>query len=150
MVVLAFEISVVVSSTRSPIAVDFHDAYYVAGSRLLHGGDPYAWTHGQITAGIAFVYPADGLPAGPETYGVVANAPHPQAARLFMDWFLGVPGQIAAGRGLFLNSARADVPPPPGGVDISELKLLFPSDWGAFLASRTQFSRFWDKMMGMR
>ena len=101
-------------------------------------------------APIAFVYPADGLPAGPETYGVVADAPHPQAARLFMDWLLGVPGQSAVGRGLFLNSVREDVPAPPGGVKLDALKLLYPADWDVFLASRPQFTRFWDKITGMR
>jgi iron(III) transport system substrate-binding protein len=142
-------------ATQTPRAFDSYVQQY---DRVVNGQDKILAT-GQYSgylqfkakgAPIAFVYPADGLPAGPETYGVVADAPHPEAARLFMDWFLGVPGQIAAGRGLFLNSARADVPPPPGGVNIGELKLLFPSDWGAFLASRTQFTRFWDKMMGMR
>lgn len=101
-------------------------------------------------APIAFAYPEDGLPAGPETWGVVADAPHPEAAKLFMDWLLSVPGQTAYGQALFLNSARADVPPPEGGRNVSEFKLLFPADWQTFLASRTQFSRFWDKMTGMR
>jgi iron(III) transport system substrate-binding protein len=101
-------------------------------------------------APIAFVYPADGLPAGPESYGIVGNAPHPEAAKLFMDWLLSVPGQTVAGKAMFLNSIRDDVPPPPGGVNLNGLKLLFPSDWDAFLASRPQFARFWDKMTGMR
>jgi alpha-1,2-mannosyltransferase len=56
-VVLAWEATVVFGDPHR-VAVDFHDAYYVAGSRLLHGGDPYAWTHNEIKAGIAFVYPA--------------------------------------------------------------------------------------------
>jgi len=101
-------------------------------------------------APIAFVYPADGLPAGPETWGVVNNAPHPQAARLFMDWLLSVPGQTSYGTSLFVNSARPDAPPPPGGVQAKELKLLFPADWNAFLATRPQFVRLWDKMTGLR
>ena len=101
-------------------------------------------------APIEFVYPADGLPAGPETYGVVANAPHPEAAKLFMDWFLSVPGQTATANAMFSNSIRTDVAPPPGGVGLDGLKLLYPADWDAFLTSRTQFVRFWDKMTGMR
>jgi hypothetical protein len=40
--------------------------------------------------------------------------------------------------------------PPPGGRSIKDFKLLFPADWQTFLASRTQFTRFWDKMTGMR
>jgi iron(III) transport system substrate-binding protein len=101
-------------------------------------------------APIAFVYPSDGLPAGPETWGIVSDGPHPEAGKLFMDWLLSVPGQTAYGKGLFLNSVRADVPPPPGGRSVSEFKLLFPADWQTFLASRKDFTRFWDKMTGMR
>lgn len=101
-------------------------------------------------APIAFVYPADGLPAGPETWGLVSDGPHPAAAELFMDWFLSVPGQKALEAALFVNSARPDVPPPPGGVDASKLKLLFPDDWNRFLATRPEFVRFWDEMTGLR
>ncbi len=101
-------------------------------------------------APIAFVYPEAGLPAGPETWGLVADAPHPAAAQLFMDWFLSVPGQKAYGDALFLNSARDDVPPPAGGVKPGQLKLLFPADWNKFLATRTEFARFWDQMTGLR
>lgn len=57
LVVLVWEVTVVFGGSRS-IAVDFHDAYYVASYRMLHGGDPYAWTHREIYAGVAFVYPA--------------------------------------------------------------------------------------------
>jgi alpha-1,2-mannosyltransferase len=56
-VVLVWEATVVFGDPHR-VAVDFHDAYYVAGYRLLHGGDPYAWTSSEIKAGIAFVYPA--------------------------------------------------------------------------------------------
>ncbi len=57
-VVLFWQVVVLVFGGRNNVAVDFHNAYYVAGYRLLHGGDPYAWTHSQIREGIAFVYPA--------------------------------------------------------------------------------------------
>ncbi len=142
-------------ATQKPAAFDSYVQQY---DRAVNGQDKIIATaqySGYLQfmakgAPIAFVYPDDGLPAGPETYGIVADTPHPQAARLFMDWLLGVPGQIAVGKGLFLNSARDDVPPPPGGVGVEKLKLLFPADWTAFLASRTQFTRYWDKATGMR
>ena len=101
-------------------------------------------------APIEFVYPAAGLPAGPETWGLVSNAPHPNAAHLWMDWLLSVPGQTALGQALALNSARTDVPPPAGGVGIKDLKLLFPSDWQAFVDSRPAFTREWDRLTGVR
>jgi alpha-1,2-mannosyltransferase len=48
----------VLAGPSNKIAVDFHDAFYVAGYRVLHGGDPYAWTSSAIRGGVAFVYPA--------------------------------------------------------------------------------------------
>ncbi len=62
----------------------------------------------------------------------------------------GVPGQKGYGEALFYNSIRDDVPPPAGGVKASELKLLFPADWEAFLKTHTQFVREWDKITGLR
>ena len=67
-----------------------------------------------------------------------------------MDWLLSAPGQKAYGDALFLNSARDDVQPPPGGVSVKELKLLFPADWNAFLVSRPEFAREWDRITGLR
>ena len=67
-----------------------------------------------------------------------------------MDWLLSVPGQKAISAALFLHSPRADVPPPAGGVPISDLKLLFPADWNDFLSSRPAFVREWDKLAGVR
>lgn len=100
-------------------------------------------------APIAFVYPPDGLPAGPGVYGIVSHAAHPEAAKLLMDWLLSKPGQKALGDALFLNSPRTDVPPPPGGVSVSKLKLLFPTDWHAFLETKPEFNRIWNKMTGL-
>ena len=44
-------------------------------------------------AEIEFVAPADGLPATPICIGVVDKAPHPEAAKLFVDWALSNRGQ---------------------------------------------------------
>jgi alpha-1,2-mannosyltransferase len=40
------------------VAVDFQHAYWVAGSRVLHGTSPYVWTAAQVHAREVFVYPA--------------------------------------------------------------------------------------------
>ena len=39
-------------------------------------------------APVGFNAPADGLPATPESWGIPTDGPHPNAARLFVDWFL--------------------------------------------------------------
>jgi hypothetical protein len=42
------------------LAFDFHHAFWVAGSRIRHGMDPYFWTRQQIENQTAFPYPAPG------------------------------------------------------------------------------------------
>jgi iron(III) transport system substrate-binding protein len=101
-------------------------------------------------APIAFVNPPEGMSATPGVYGILENPPHPEAARLFMDWVLGVPGQKALAEATALYSPRDDVPPPAGGIPITQIKILSPTDWDAFLKTHTQFVREWDKMTGLR
>lgn len=101
-------------------------------------------------APVAFVIPEAGMPATPESWGLPTHGPHPNAARLFLDWLLAPPGQTAIGQYLYEHSLRTDVPAPPGGLPVSRMKLLMPEDWQAFLASRTEFAREWDRLTGMR
>ena len=92
--------------------------------------------------------PRDGVPAVSETCGIVADGPHPNAAQLFMDWFLSPVGQQALAEVLLLHSPREDVPPPPGGVPLKEFKLLIPTDWNAFEKDRAEFAKEWDRIAG--
>ncbi|HTZ37298.1 MAG TPA: extracellular solute-binding protein [Stellaceae bacterium] len=101
-------------------------------------------------APVGFVAPADGLPATPETWGLPTDGPHPAAARLFIDWFLSDLGQAAMAKNLYLHSARAGAAAPPGGEPLDKLKLLMPTDWEAFLKTRTEFAREWDRYTGLR
>ena len=101
-------------------------------------------------APIAFVIPPEGMVVTPALFGAVAQAPHPEAARLFMDWFTGIPGQQAYVKASFLYSLRADVPPPDGGVPITAFKLIAPDDWDAFLKTHGMFVKEWNTLVGMR
>jgi iron(III) transport system substrate-binding protein len=101
-------------------------------------------------APVGFNVPSDGMPGTPETWGLVADGPHPNAARLFLDWFLSPLGQKAMEEALFLHSMRPDVPGPPGGLPITQIKLLLPEDWQAFQKSRPEFQREWDRITGLR
>jgi iron(III) transport system substrate-binding protein len=101
-------------------------------------------------APLDFVFPATGAPAVPETYGIVADGPHPNAAQLFMDWFLSPIGQKALSEALLLHSPRDDVPPPAGGVPLKEMKLLVPADWVAFEKDRPSFAKQWNRIVGAR
>ena len=101
-------------------------------------------------APIAFVNPEEGMVAAPSMMGAVDQAPHPEASKLFMDWFTGVPGQQAYIEASALYSAREDVKPPASGLPITAFKLLIPGDWDAFLKTHAAFVKEWNTMVGMR
>ena len=72
---------------------------------------------------IAVQYPTDGslLCIGPSA--VLARAPHPNAARLFMNWLLSQEcAQVCANA--FVTPVREDVTFKPGAKPLSEVKLL--------------------------
>ena len=43
-----------------------------------------------------------------------------------------------------------DVPPPPGAIPLSKMKLLAPTDWDAFEKDRPSFAKEWDRIVGAR
>ena len=79
-----------------------------------------------------------------------ARAPHAAAAQLFLDWFLGLPGQTANVKYQFTHSLRPDAPAPPGGLKATEFKLLIPDDWHALEQSHAAYVKEWNKLTGMR
>jgi iron(III) transport system substrate-binding protein len=72
---------------------------------------------------IGFVYPEDGtlLTVGPAA--VLAQAPHPNAGRLFLEWLLS-PDFAEASAREHMVPVRADAPPMLGGRPLTEIKLL--------------------------
>jgi len=72
---------------------------------------------------IAIVYPEDGtvLTVGPSA--ITAAAPHPNAARLFMEWLLSR-DYAEACRDWSLEPVRADAEPLPGLKQISDIKTI--------------------------
>ena len=121
------------------------DSYVQQYGRLVDGQDKIimgAQYSGYIEfkakgAPLAFVFPETGVPAVSETYGIVAEAPHPNAAELFMDWFLSPVGQKALAEALLLHSPRDDVPPPPARHRAAQQdEAALPADWNAFEKDR--------------
>jgi iron(III) transport system substrate-binding protein len=102
-------------------------------------------------ADIEFVSPADGLPAIAIFVGVVNRAPHPEAAKLFVDWALSRRGQLVYQNQkiLLYGSLRTDTGPMPTGKRLSDFKLLFPSDWSDYVASHPVFVKEWNSIMGL-
>jgi iron(III) transport system substrate-binding protein len=102
-------------------------------------------------APIAFVAPEDGLPATALATGIVTKAPHPEAARLFIDWLASLRGQAVyqTNPDLLYGSVRKDAPAMPGGLRLRDFKLLIPTDMNDFLASRKTFNTDWNSMLGL-
>ena len=102
-------------------------------------------------APIAFVAPADGMPATPVCAGLVKDGPHPHAGRLFLDWLASDRGQALYQTNPYLNyaSLKKDAPPMPDGKRLSDYKLLFPKDMAAYTASHGEFIKEWNGMMGL-
>ena len=102
-------------------------------------------------ADIEFVAPADGMPATSFYIGVVNRAPHPEAAKLFVDWALSKRGQAVYQNQkiLLYGSLRTDAGPMPTGKRLSDFKLLFPTDWTDYVASHPVFVKEWNSIMGL-
>jgi iron(III) transport system substrate-binding protein len=102
-------------------------------------------------AKVEFVAPTDGLPATPLIVGAVSKAPHPEAAKLFVDWAMSKRGQAwyQINPNLYYGSVRTDAPPMPTGVRLGDLKLLYPADWDDYAANRDVFAKEWNGMLGL-
>lgn len=102
-------------------------------------------------APIAFVVPPDGMPATPVATGLVKNAPHPEAGRLFVDWLMSLRGQALYQTNpyLYYGSMRKDAPAMPDGKRLVDYKLLIPQDLKAYSDSHETFVKEWNGMLGL-
>jgi iron(III) transport system substrate-binding protein len=75
---------------------------------------------------LKLIYPEEGVLAALSPSAIIRNAPHPNAAKLFMEFQTGV-GLSTAIRLLFNESIRPDVAPPEGSRPLDQVKMLAPS-----------------------
>ena len=75
---------------------------------------------------LQIVYPTDGTIVTPAPTAILKNAPHPNAAKLFMEFATG-PYYYRAIRPLFQESLRPDVPGPEGSKPLDQIKLIQPT-----------------------
>jgi iron(III) transport system substrate-binding protein len=102
-------------------------------------------------AKVEFVAPSDGLVATPLVVGAVNKAPHPEAAKLFVDWAMSKRGQAwyQTNPNLYYASVRTDAPPMPTGVSITQFKLLYPQNWDEYAKESATFLKEWNGMLGL-
>lgn len=75
---------------------------------------------------LAIQYPTDGAILVSTPSAILKNAPHPNAARLFME-FLLAPEFNKVLAEAYYETMRADVKPLPGAKSVSEIKVIRPS-----------------------
>jgi iron(III) transport system substrate-binding protein len=71
-------------------------------------------------------YPTEGAILVLTPSGIVKNAPHPNAARLFMEFMLGAEFNKILAEAHY-ETMRSDVKPLPGAKPISEIKVIRPT-----------------------
>jgi ABC-type Fe3+ transport system substrate-binding protein len=84
----------------------------------------------------------DPMPIWPLTTGIFKDAPHPNAAKLFLTWYLSKEQQAR----LSTWSVRSDVPPPAGLKALSSMKVVnsyraFLTDEKRLVALRARFAK---------
>jgi iron(III) transport system substrate-binding protein len=99
-------------------------------------------------APVAVSYPTEGMGWGTDYTHLMAKAPHPNAAKLFMDFYASQEGTDALAQALGFYTARPDVPVYPEGLGrppLSDLKLL-PADPDAQTADAPRFATWYGSL----
>jgi iron(III) transport system substrate-binding protein len=96
---------------------------------------------------VAAIIPSEGLPMMLGPVAIAADAPHPNCAKLFVDFALSSEVQASLCALSASYSVRADVPPPEGQPPLSKLKILQPTGgWDAYYqaqdALQAEYARF--------
>ncbi len=99
-----------------------------AGERSVGVAVPAASTLLSVSRGnpLRLIYPTEGVLATVSPSAIPRNAPHPSAAKLFMEFQTG-PGLSRTIRRYFVESIRPDVPPPEGARPLDQVTLLSPT-----------------------
>lgn len=86
-------------------------------------GDSDMWDLRRQGVQVKSIYPEDGVFVIPAPTGIVANSPHPNAAKLLAEFMLSDEAQkLFPAEGFY--AARNDMPPPEGNPKLESLKLI--------------------------
>jgi iron(III) transport system substrate-binding protein len=88
-----------VEASNGPLVTKLAQGQYAAN--FFVSGSVRAFITGDVAKVVNYRYLEDGTPLRPRAVGVTADAPHPNAAKVFVNWLLSVDGQTAACAGGF-------------------------------------------------
>jgi iron(III) transport system substrate-binding protein len=113
--------------------------------------DGLEYVHIQLKEGgapIAIVYPKEGTPFIPSCEGIAKNAPHPNAARLFISFIVSRETQQYLVNVAGLRSFHPDVKDAAGRTPLASIKLL-PSDPVAQEAATEEIKKKYAQYFGI-
>jgi iron(III) transport system substrate-binding protein len=97
-------------------------------------------------APLDFIVPRSGTIALPFTVAELADAPHPNAARLYVDFMLSDAQAIIEHANEY--ALRVGAKPPAGMPDLHDVKIL-PYDIAAALRDQTKLIAWWQQVTGI-
>lgn len=99
-----------------------------------------------LNAAIGIVYPQEGTSAVPDGSAMVRGAPHPEAARRFMDFVFSREVQQRVADDFYRRPVRADVQLPEDRRPTAQLALIdYDLDWASGV--KAEFVQRWDALM---
>lgn len=99
-----------------------------------------------VKAGITAIYPAEGMPLAAAPIAIFKAAPHPNAAKLFVDYVLSEEGQtLLAVDILGAYSMRKGVRTAPGQTPLADTKPLVPKDLDDYEKASRSFPETFDR-----
>ncbi|MFY9315007.1 MAG: extracellular solute-binding protein [Burkholderiales bacterium] len=110
---------------------------------------PWAYFHNQQGANLEIVWPTEGVVATQACVMMLKGAPHPNAARVFINEVMSGAWQASTMPYSGAYAAAQGVPSPPGLPPLPELRLIV-HDPDQFLAQRAELLARWRKIMVSR
>jgi iron(III) transport system substrate-binding protein len=102
----------------------------------------------QKGAPLSMVFPKDGVGQIGSQAGIVHNAPHPNTAKLFLDWLISPDGAQAISQVMLAPSTRPGAPPPPMTPSLDSMNIWAPPDLNAYVAGQAAWVEKWKKIIG--
>jgi iron(III) transport system substrate-binding protein len=96
----------------------------------------------------AFALPTSGTPVIEDAVALVRGAPHPDAARRFIDWVGSLEAQVLAAREVWRLPARLDIPDdslPAWAREVRAGLVVEPMDWERLARDGDAWMTWWDR-----
>ena len=95
-----------------------------------------------------YVFPRSGTVVIEDAIALVRGAPHPEAARAYIDFVGGTEAQLLAAREVFRLPARLDLPRdsvPEWVAEVYRDMKVIPMDWGMLARESATWMGYWDQ-----